>query len=69
MTRGSFYGTAMPVWAIIYVIGIIAFHNRVFTVVGALVFALIAVLGSTVIRPDNTAGRGDRAARRAARRG
>lgn len=50
MTRGRFYGAAMPIWGILYVIGIVAFHNKTFNIVGALVFALIAVVGGTVIR-------------------
>lgn len=71
MTRGRFYSTAMPIWAILYLIGIVAFHSKVFDTVGALVFALIAVAGAAFIRPDKhtAGGRGDRAARRAARRG
>ena len=71
MTRGRFYFAAMPIWAILYLIGVVAFHSKVFDTVGAFVFALIAVAGAVLIRPDDDTARarGDRAARRAARRG
>lgn len=70
MTRGRFYSTVMPIWAILYVIGIVAFHSKTFNVVGALVFALIAVVGATIIRPcvGEDRDRAARAERRAARR-
>lgn len=63
MTRGRYYSTVMPIWAILYVIGVVAFHNRTFDIVGALVFALLAVIGTAVIRSEPGAGR-DRARKR-----
>lgn len=57
MTRGRYYSIVMPVWAILYVIGIVAFHNQTFNIVGALVFALLAVIGTAVVRPEPGAGR------------
>lgn len=55
--------------AILYVIGIVAFHNRTFTVVGALVFALIAVVGATIVRHDGGGRQRDRSKRYARRYG
>jgi hypothetical protein len=41
----------MPIWAIIYVIIlVVTHHNDTFATAGALVFALIGVIGVTVIR-------------------
>lgn len=57
MTRGQFYGAAMPIWGVLYVIGLIVFKNSALAGAGALVFALIAVVGATVIRPDPDSGR------------
>lgn len=57
MTRSRFYAAAFPIWAILYVMGIVIFRNHTFTTVGALVFALIAVVGATVIRPGEGEGR------------
>lgn len=70
MTRNRFYAAAMPSWAILYVIGIVAFHNKTFNTVGALVFALIAIVGATLLKPDpGTARQRDRGARRERRSG
>ena len=45
MIRGRFYSVAMPIWAILYVIiGLIARSSLVWAV-GAMIFALIAVMG------------------------
>ncbi len=68
MTRNRFYGAAMPIWGILYVIGIVAFHNKTFNIVGALVFALIAVVGATVIRDEPGTGRQRDRSKRSARR-
>ena len=57
MTRGRYFGTVMPIWGVLYVIGIIVFDNSTFTVVGALGFALLAVIGVAVIRPEPGTGR------------
>lgn len=52
MSRGRYYSTVMPIWAILYVIGIFVFDSSTFTVLGALVFALLAVVGIAVVRPE-----------------
>lgn len=57
MTRGRYYSTVMPIWGILYVIGIVAFHNRTFNIVGALVFALLAIIGVVGIRSEPGVGR------------
>jgi len=57
MTRSRFYAAAMPIWAIVYVIVLVLSHNGTFAAVGALVFALIGVIGATVIRPGPSEGR------------
>lgn len=58
MTRGQFYSRAMPVAAILYVIALVASGgNGKVAVIGAMCFALIAVIGSAVLRPAEGSGR------------
>jgi len=58
VTRERFYSTTVPIWAILYVIVLLATrHNGAFAAAGAVVFALIAVVGATLIRPGPTDGR------------
>ncbi len=56
MTRGQFYSRVMPLAAIAYVIVIVLTDsNSKVVVVGALLFAAIAIFGATVIRSDGGA--------------
>jgi hypothetical protein len=51
MTRGRYYSSVMPIAGIIYVIVLFATgFNATSVVVGALVFALIAVMGTVLFR-------------------
>lgn len=51
MTPGRYYSSVMPIAAIIYVIVLFATgFNATVVVIGALVFALIAVIGSAMFR-------------------
>ncbi len=53
MTRGRFYSSVMPIAGIIYVIVLFATgFNATVVIIGALVFALIAVVGSAMFRPQ-----------------
>jgi uncharacterized membrane protein YfbV (UPF0208 family) len=52
MNRGRYYATVMPIAAILYAIALAIWHNGNVAVVGALLFALLAVLGSVVARPS-----------------
>jgi len=46
MTRGKYYSVAMPLAGILYAIVLIVVHNSTVTVVGAMLFAVVAVAGS-----------------------
>jgi hypothetical protein len=46
MTRGKYYSVAMPIAGILYVIVGLIFHTSIVWVVGAMLFAVIAILGS-----------------------
>lgn len=51
MTRGRYYSSVMPVAAIVYVIVLFATgFNVTVVVIGALVIAMIAVIGSAIFR-------------------
>ena len=51
LTAGRYYTTVMPVAGIVYVIVLfLTKFNGTAVLLGALVFALIAILGSTVLR-------------------
>jgi len=51
MTSGRYYSSVMPIAAIIYVIVLFATgFNVTVVVMGALVFALIAVIGTAMFR-------------------
>ncbi len=50
MTRGRFYAVAMPIAALVYVIALLITHNSTVTVVGAMLFAVIAVAGTAIGR-------------------
>jgi hypothetical protein len=51
MTRGRYYSSVMPIAGIIYVIVLFATgFNATAVVIGALVFALIAVMGTVIFR-------------------
>lgn len=51
MTRGRYYSSVMPIAGIIYVIVLFATgFNATVVIIGALAFALIAVVGSAVFR-------------------
>ncbi len=51
MTRGRYYRSVMPIAGIIYVIVLFATgFNATAVVIGALVFALIAVMGTVIFR-------------------
>jgi hypothetical protein len=61
MASGRYYATVMPVAGIVYVIVLFATgFNGTVTVIGALVFALIAVVGSTMLRGGGTGRRRNR---------
>ncbi len=52
MTRGRYYSSVMPIVGIIYVIVLFATgFNATVVIIGALVFTLIAVVGSAMFRP------------------
>ncbi len=58
MTRGRYFATVMPILAILYVIAIVIADGRgKVAVIGALVIAAAAVIGSTVIHPPDGTGR------------
>lgn len=58
LTRNRYFATVMPIYAVLYVIGLVAFdHNSKFATIGALGFALIAIVGAMWIRPAEGAGR------------
>lgn len=51
MTRGRYYSSVMPIAGILYVIVLFATgFNATVVIIGALVFALIAVVGSAMFR-------------------
>jgi hypothetical protein len=55
LSSGQFYSRVMPVAAILYVIVLFLVHfNSTAVVVGALIFALIGVLGSTMFRASGS---------------
>lgn len=55
MTPGRYYSTVMPVAGILYVIVMFATgFNRNVVIIGALAFALIAVVGSAMFRGQGT---------------
>jgi hypothetical protein len=68
MTRSRFYSTVFPTAAIIYVIVLVAtnFNGKV-AVIGALCFALIAVLGAAALRSGDSGRQRDRSTRYARR--
>ncbi len=51
MTRGRYYAAAIPIAGLLYVLALVVLHNRVenVAVVGALIPAILAVSGATVI--------------------
>jgi hypothetical protein len=51
MTRGRYYAAVMPIAGILYVIALVVLQDRVanVAVVGALILAILAVIGATVI--------------------
>lgn len=52
ISQGRYYSTAMPVAAIVYVIVLFATgFNGMVAIIGALVFALIAVVGTAFRAP------------------
>lgn len=68
MTRGRFYSTVFPIAAILYVIVLVATgYNGKVAVIGALCFALIAIIGTAALRSAGEGRQRDRG-RRYARR-
>ncbi len=45
MNQGRFYSLAMPLAGVLYVIALVITKNSTVAVVGALLFAVIAILG------------------------
>ena len=57
ITRGRYYSSVMPIAGIAYLIVlIVTSFNVAVVLIGALVFGLLAVTGSAVVRPQS-AGR------------
>jgi Na+/glutamate symporter len=53
LTRSRYFASVMPIYAILYVIGILTFdHNSKFVTIGAMGFALLAVIGAVALRPE-----------------
>ncbi len=50
MTQGRFYSIAMPVAGILYVIALVIIRNSTVAVVGAMLFAVIAIVGRAFSR-------------------
>lgn len=59
MSRSRYFSTVLPIYAILYVMAILAFdHNGKVASIGAMGFALLGVIGATVIRGDEDRERG-----------
>lgn len=70
MTRNRYYATVLPIAGILYVIALIAINGHHVATIGALVLAIIAMIGAFLPPPGKGEGRDrDRSARRARRTG
>ncbi len=57
MTRGRFYSIAMPLLGVLYAMAIVITHNGTVTVIGAMLFAVVAIVG-TAFRGGRSPTRG-----------